>query len=68
MQARFDVTLDLILLGLGRGRDCDAAIVEPAGRTLLGQKWVQGARQWIAAVEMTWVGEGFRDIEGDHET
>ena len=40
-ETRPGVTLDAILFGLGRGSHCNAVIVEPTGRTLLGQTRVE---------------------------
>jgi hypothetical protein len=40
-KTRSGVTLDAILFGFGRGSHCNAVIVEPAGRTLLGQARVE---------------------------
>jgi hypothetical protein len=68
-RTRFGVILlDAILSRLGRGRHCDAIIVEPTGRAFLSQVRVERTRQFIAAVEVMRIGEGFRNIKAYHET
>src|SRR5215471_1730395 len=67
-KARSCVILNARLFRFGRSSHRNAVIVEPTGRTLLGQTRIERCGQTMAVIKVMRICEGLRNIEAQHET